>query len=568
MQSEIKNCQSCQAKFIIESEDFAFYKKIDVPAPTFCPECRAVRRMAWRNERHLYKRDCITKDGVQQLISNIPPTVSFPVYAQEYWWSDDLDAMQYGQDYDFSRPFLEQFYELLQKAPQPHATNLQNSDCNYCNFTYQCKNCYLAFASDLNEDSSYLHQALSCKNSYDLEGCESMESSYMCYKSKGCYSSSYTYFTYNCVNSHLMFDCHNCQDCFGCVNLRNKKHCIFNEQYSKEEYDEKVKELRDGSYATLQKNLEKFHTFTLEFPRKYADILQSINSTGNHIRNAKNCHYCFDVADSEDCRYLTYFFSGIKDVADAFGGGVNFERGYELFSVGENAQDLYMSAMIWTCQDIYYSQLCHRSNNCFGCVSLRDKQYCILNKQYTKEEYEEMLPKIKQHMMDMPYVDNKGREYKFGEFFPVEMSPFAYNETIAQDYFPITKQDAMEKGFRWYEKEGGNYQISMHTADIPDNINDVDESILTQIVECADKDQEYSPGAFRITAGELQFYKNMNLPLPRKSPDARYYERLKQRHPLQLWKRTTEDGVDVMTSYSPDRPERILSEEAYKREVL
>ena len=42
---------------------------------------------------------------------------------------------------------------------------------------------------------------------------------------------------------------------------------------------------------------------------------------------------------------------------------------------------------------------------------------------YTKEEYLEMLPKVIQHVKDMPYIDKKGRTYNFGEFFPPEISP-------------------------------------------------------------------------------------------------------------------------------------------------
>ena len=31
---------------------------MDVPAPTWCPECRLERRLAWRNEKGLHYRKC------------------------------------------------------------------------------------------------------------------------------------------------------------------------------------------------------------------------------------------------------------------------------------------------------------------------------------------------------------------------------------------------------------------------------------------------------------------------------------------------------------------------------
>ncbi|MEK7212136.1 MAG: zinc-ribbon domain containing protein [Patescibacteria group bacterium] len=53
-----KTCQNCRNEFTLDSEDLNFYKQVKVPPPTWCPECRARRRYAWRNERVMYRRDC------------------------------------------------------------------------------------------------------------------------------------------------------------------------------------------------------------------------------------------------------------------------------------------------------------------------------------------------------------------------------------------------------------------------------------------------------------------------------------------------------------------------------
>jgi hypothetical protein len=577
---ETRNCQNCKQDFTIEPDDFSFYEKIKVPPPTFCPECRIVRRMMWRNEHNLYHRKCVTRDGEKDLISNYSDSVPFPVYEQDHWWSDAWDPMDYAVDYDFSKTFFNQFSTLLNQVPVPHATNLQNSNSNYCNFTYQCKNCYLTFASDINEDSSYLHQSLRNKNSCDLEGCEGMESCVYGFKSKGCYESSHVYYSHNCINSNLMWDCYNCTNCYGCVSLRNKSNCIWNVQYSKEEYKEKIKEYMNGSHTTLKENLHKFLDFTLKFPRKYADILQSQNVTGNHIRGAKNCFNCFEVADKiEDCKFIAYAFGNTSQCVDMFAGGSNMEVGYEIMSVGENAQNVFLSAMAWGCSQVYYSIFCHYSTNLFGCVGLRNKQYCIFNKQYTKEEYNELVPKIIAHMNEMPFTDTKGIVYKYGEFFPSELSPFAYNETPAGDYYPLIKYEALAKGFRWKDKEKSNYSVTIKTEDVPDNIADIPDSIINEVIECEDKSKDYSPGAFRITASELQLYKKLNLPTPRKSPSARFYERLKHKDPYKLWHRAcmcekgnhTHAGKcenEFETAYAPERPEIIYCEKCYQQEVI
>ena len=58
MGAEQRTCQNCKNPFTIEPEDFSFYEKVKAPPPTWCPDCRAQRRMMWRCERSLYKRPC------------------------------------------------------------------------------------------------------------------------------------------------------------------------------------------------------------------------------------------------------------------------------------------------------------------------------------------------------------------------------------------------------------------------------------------------------------------------------------------------------------------------------
>jgi hypothetical protein len=212
------------------------------------------------------------------------------------------------------------------------------------------------------------------------------------------------------------------------------------------------------------------------------------------------------------------------------------------------------------------------SSHLFGCVSLRGKSYCIFNKQYTKEEYENLVPKIIKHMSDAPYIDKKGRVYRYGEFFPSELSPFPYNKTVAQEFFPLDKERAIFENFWWKDKEERNYNIDIKTEDIEDDINDVNDDITNKIIECAHKGtcNQQCTEAFKIIPEELQFYKRMNLPLPRLCPNCRHYERLSQRNPLKLWHRTCmKEGCtnEFETSYSPDRPEIVYCEKCYQQEV-
>ena len=55
---ETKKCAKCSGEFVIEETDKNFYEMVKVPEPTFCPECRFIRRLTFRNDRTLYKRAC------------------------------------------------------------------------------------------------------------------------------------------------------------------------------------------------------------------------------------------------------------------------------------------------------------------------------------------------------------------------------------------------------------------------------------------------------------------------------------------------------------------------------
>ena len=243
-------------------------------------------------------------------------------------------------------------------------------------------------------------------------------------------------------------------------------------------------------------------------------------------------------------------------------------------------------------RDLNYCFWCFSSSNLFGCIGLRHKSYCILNKQYTKEEYERLVPKIIEHMNKIPYISRKSQIqnskfqinsksqiqnskpkeiiYRYGEFFPPELSPFSYNETVAQEYFPLTKEEAIKQGYSWYDKPKSEYKPTIKAKDLPDHIKDVKDSITKEIIECSNykKGKCKGSGVFRILPQELEFYRKMNLPLPRLCPDCRHYERIKQRNPLKLYKRKcAKCGKEILTTYSPDRPEIVYCEKCYLEEV-
>ena len=146
-------CKNCEATFELNDEDIQYFNEMNVPAPTFCPDCRQQRRLTWRSERNLYYRKC---DGTgKDIISVYSEDKPFPVYNNDYWYSDEWNTYDYGQDFDFDRPFFEQYEELLNKVPQLSRSAVGNQNCNYVNQCGWCKNCYLIFEADHDENCLY-----------------------------------------------------------------------------------------------------------------------------------------------------------------------------------------------------------------------------------------------------------------------------------------------------------------------------------------------------------------------------------------------------------------------------
>jgi len=565
---EIKICQNCKKDFTIEGDDFNFYEKIKVPPPTWCPECRLKRRLVWRNEHSLFKRQNAEKGKEDLIISVFHPDSKIKTYDKEMWWSDRWDSSSYGKKYDFSRLFFEQFKELLEEVPHLSLSDSKSVNSRFCNVTVELKNCYLVTAAWNCEDSTYCNRASRCKFIQDSYICYDMEFGY---ENVYCRDSSRLFFSLEsegCLDSYFLYDCRNCSECILCTNLRNKNYCIENIQHTKEEYLKKKKELALNTRDGIEKARNKFKELWEEALHRDVKLVNTTNVVGDHVYNSRNCYNVFDLdGEFQNVKYANWGSQGCSDAYDVGpGSGGNSELTYEGISIGVHNNRCFFGAIVWYSKDVYYSFMMNNCQDCFGCTEMNGKKYCILNKQYTKEQYEELIPKIKQHMLDMPYVDKKGNIYKYGEFFPSELSPFAYNETVAQNYFPINKEIAESKGYLWRENISGSYKVTIKGKDLPQTISEVDDSILNEIIEC-----EITGKPFKIIEQELNFYKRFDLPLPSVHPDERHNRRLKLRNPMILNKRNCFlCKKEVDTTYLKEKeggPEKVLCSECYKKEI-
>src|SRR3989344_643302 len=562
MNSQTKVCQNCKSGFIIESDDFNFYEKMKVPAPTWCPQCRLVRRLNWQGYRILYKRKCdFTGDMV---ISTHRPDSLHKVYRPDILWSDKWDAKSYAHDVDFLRPFLEQFKALMQEVPFPSLytapSTMVRSD--YCNAATELKDCYLCFRISGGEDNAYLNTVVETKQSLD---CSFINNSELCYGSvriNKCYQAFFSQDCEDCNEIWFSKDLAGCSNCIGCINLRNKQYHIFNKPVTKEEYKKFVDELDLGSIQSLKEFQKRVDEFMDKQPRKQFHGRRNTNVVGDYISNSKNVRDSYMLNNGENLRYCQFLKDGpASECYDYSFFGEQAEMMYECCWSGWNANNCKFVSWLYTGHDVEYSFGCPGSGNMFGCMGIRKGEYCILNKQYSKEEYVQMIERIKKHMLDMPYKDRLGREYRYGEMLPAELSPWAYNETTAYEWFPLTKEEAVEKGFNWRDEDKREYQAA--TVELPDHIKDLPNDTTKEILKCVLCGMNY-----RLIAKEIVFYKRFNLPVPQQCPLCRDRARIALLNPMAIYKRTcVKCAKEIDTTYVPDRPEIVYCEQCYQAEV-
>lgn len=571
MELETRNCQNCKSSFIIEPDDFSFYQKMQVPPPTFCPECRLQRRLAWRNDWHLFKRkDSLTGKDIFSIFPNESPV---KVYDKEYWNTDAWDPLDYAKEYDFSESFFEQFKELLLTTPLPSHSLFDIVDCQYCTNANNIKGCYLVCGASLTEDSAYVIWDKGSKKCLDSHMTNTCELSYGNVNTTSCYR---TFFCVDCEESQeLIFckDCVGCTSCVGSIALRNKSYHIFNQPYTKEEYIKKLEELNLGSEKSFQLAKQEAYVNWLKYPQKFMHGRQNANVSGDYIYESKNAIHCYRVRGVENSKFVQNILTApVKDSYDYTNYGDNTELVYESMVVGSGGSNIKFCSQLYpNTRNLTYCLYCNNSSDLFGCISLRNKQYCIFNKQYTKEEYEALVPKIIEHMKIT-------KEY--GEFFPALLSPLPYQATAAYEFFPLEEVDANTKGFASYPVNKQSYTVTLPSVNIPDQIQDADESVLKEVVECAHSGscKHECTGAFRIIQMEFDFCKRMNIPLPRLCPNCRHYERLQLRNLPKYYHRSCQCKIghlhgdqpcknEFETSYSPDRPEIVYCEQCYQQEV-
>jgi hypothetical protein len=550
MENILKSCTNCKNSFQIDEKDKNFYNSMEVPEPKFCPDCRLQRRLAWRNEKTLYRRTCALCQ--KNMIAIFPAQSPYKVYCQDCWWSDKWNSLQYGRDFDFTKPFFAQFADLLKDVPFYGLVNqsrsLENSE--YVNYLTDAKNCYLVFAANYLQDCMYSSYIWQSRDVLDSMHSTKLELCYFCLDCDELYNCQYLQNSKGCSDCILGFELRNCKNCFGCINLQNKEYYFFNESLPKDEYQKKVSEILNDR-KKFKEMEQEFKSFSLKFPKRYAYQINCENSTGDGIKNCKNAVNCFDGYGGQDIKWMINFPGEVRDCYD-ISGCAKLERAIDSHALVPGYEIKYSSSCLNGGNNLSYCAYTDGGKNLFGCIGTKKAEYAILNKLYNKDEYEKLTGRI------IEFMKQTG---EYGEFFPVKISPFAYNETVAQEYFPLTKEEVQKKGYTW--KEDGKNQSQKKPTDLPNNIQETKDSITDEILTCAVCMADY-----KIIPQELKFYRKINSNIPTTCPSCRQKYLLSFRNPRKLWPRNCQKCKnEIQTTYSPDRPETVYCEKCYLEAV-
>ncbi|MDH4358513.1 MAG: hypothetical protein OEV37_00995 [Candidatus Berkelbacteria bacterium] len=566
-----KQCRQCKTKFAVTADDLIFYKKIsptfagktyEMPAPTLCPDCRQQIRFAFRNVVKLYKRKC---DLCQKdIITVYSPDKKVTVYCQQCWWSDKWEPLKYGRDFDPLKPFFQQFAELKTAVPKAALMNVKSENSEYTNLADGNRDCYLLFLAGNNESVYYGYYVDNCKSCVDLTFGAFSELCYEGINLGKCYNINWSINCGNCRDSYFIEDCNSCADCILCSCLYRKRYCYKNQQLEKDEYEKVKKEFLAGLETKIDEYRKEFREIIISRPKKFSQMLRSENCSGEDIFDSKNCQRCFMMTNCEDCKFCYGMFS-TKDSYDVSGFGNTGELLYQGTNIGLGTTRSSFISFAYQLSNSFYCDHCYYCDSLFGCVGVKNhKKHCILNKQYSEEEYKATVAKI---------IGRMQKDEEWGEWFSNNVSAFGYNETIANDYYPLSKEEAQKLGFGWQDDD---FSLKFDgTPYEPKAIVEYAKSeklrqeLLDGVLKC-----KVSGRPYKITPQELHFYIRNKIPIPQKHFETRFTERFNLINHIKLFHRQCDceetdhdhEGrckTEFETSYPPEKPEKVYCEKCY-----
>jgi len=464
-----------------------------------------VKEIASRMPMMLYKNDGIVTPYSPD--SKRIKKVLSPKVFEEY--RENMQEIPYHENLLLS---IKEWFNNIELSWQKIVMQNENSDFNY--IVGWAKNSYLSIVV---VESQNIWYSYSTFNSNDIYNSILVENSQKTYQSRCISTSSNVFYSSSIINSKDIWLSSNligCSNCIRCNNLTNQKYYIDNIAVDKPQYDDELRKIKENTYNTLlnyyTNNVLNISGMNVgeNIQWRFNMICNDVENCfmNNHLQKARNVILCNATETIENCRDCTSIW------------WLQSDNIYASMGVGHNSHHVYCSVECSpNCSNIYYSYLMDSCSYCLGCIGLKNKSFCILNKQYTKEEWFEKVNEIFAQM---------DKDWTLWKFFPWSMNPFYFNDTVAYLIDDSFTKEEVEK--EWYLRRDEEIKVDIpawaeiiysHKVEGQKSIDDFqwfdsdwNRQINPEILKKVIKDDKWN--YYRIVPMELEFLQKHWLPLP------------------------------------------------------
>ena len=487
----------------LTEEEIKWYRKFNVPPATLSPVTRLKMLLGFATGISIWwNKDCKTNEPI---LSFMHPDIPIPCMNDKDWWVSDFS---HDQAIDFDLPFFDQMRTLIQKTPYCASRDDGSNKNSVAVDMLNTEDSYMVFGGNQCRRLTYSALLFDTEDSIDTTNIWLSRNCYASNRIKRCFECKSCIECFDCMNSAFLFDCRNCENCFGGVNLRNRKFVFFGEQLKEEEYKKRVAEFDLSCSSVFEELRSRFHKMITEdavWPEAFWSGAE--DSQGEYLEKSvrvKHGYWLMRCADSFWCWVNDDLKNSAFCAWDGWGGNAYNCNGLVY------VDNMKFCDQCWNSSSLEYCYNCHNCEFCFGCVGLQRKKYCVYNKQYTEEEYWQLVDELKCKMLD------RG---EYGEYFPADLSPMGMQFSIGAEFLGYSDQELERYGALKLDPKKGNV-LAPHKVDatnaiavdqIPDCLSDVDaKQLVGKPIYDAELGRPYS-----VLPREFEFYKKQGLPFPR-----------------------------------------------------
>ena len=494
-------CELTGEKWMMTEEEIGWYKKFQVPPSRCSPMTRMKYQLGFASGVVLWwKTHAITG---QPILSLVHPDSPYKVITDKEWMSTDF--IRSGPQADNTLSFFEQFRSLAYSIPvgalRDDGSNQHSFGVDYIS----CEDCYMIFGAGFSRRIFYGYPVYECEDSVDVTNIKFSRLCHAVNRSTKLHNCSFAFESHHCLNASFLFDCSHCEFCFGATNKRYKKYLWFNEQLSKEEWEERRKNVSLSSRQVFSEYQQKFLDLVTHavWPENFNE--KNTDSSGEYVDECVRCSDGFWLSKCTDCDWC---WLNMEETQTAYSSWCIW--GNDIYATCDvvSSRNVKFCFRAWRCQNMEYCMDCYDSENCFGCVGLRKKKFCLFNVQYTEEEYWQRVDILKCAMLE------RG---EYGEYFPADLSQNGFSYSPGELFFGYSQEEQTQFHIPFFDPLRGTMANPLqHTAEmmsisqLPDNSQDprmqelVGKPFYDSILQ----------RPFSIASHELAFYQSRELPLP------------------------------------------------------